>query len=116
MHGNIRKWLSCDYCDYQSSLKYNVKTHLNKHKDSKSFHCKLCDKKFNWDSSLRSHMSAAHGKIIRTYICEVCTHSFKDKSNLAQHMFTHKEEKPHTCNTCGKGWIRADFLKKHKCT
>ena len=86
MHSNIRKWHSCDYCDYQSSQKNNLKTHLNKHKDSKSFQCKLCDKKFNWDSSLRSHMSAAHGKIIRNYICEVCTHSFKDKSNLAQHM------------------------------
>ena len=115
-HVSNKETFSCPICDFQTNKRINLETHMNKHSDKKNYECRNCDKKFTWSSSLKSHMLAAHSKIDMKFICEICTHSFKDGGNLKKHMFTHKEERPHICDRCGKGWIRADFLKNHKCS
>ena len=116
-HGtDTKEKFVCPICGFQTKKKYFLEVHMTKHSDKKKFECKQCDKKFTWGSSLKSHMLAAHCENTQKYVCDICTHIFKDGANLKKHMFTHKEEKPHNCNKCGKGWIRADFLKNHKCT
>ena len=106
----------CNECDHKSNNEGNLQIHRRVHSDAKIFKCKLCEKAFKWKSSLNCHVEAAHSKSAPSFMCEECSHPFKDKNNLAKHMFTHKAEKPHTCDKCGKGWIRLDFLKNHKCT
>jgi len=115
-HVTSNKTFPCEVCDYKTSLRGNLDIHMKKHSDKKNYQCTNCEKKFTWCSSLKSHMLAAHSKKSHKFKCEICTHEFKDGSNLAQHMFTHRVERPHNCNKCGKGWIRADFLKNHKCS
>ena len=115
-HIRSKETFSCNICAYKSNRKGNLEIHITKHSDKKKYGCKNCDKNFTWPSSLKSHMLAAHSKSNLNFICDICTHSFKDGGNLKKHMFTHKEERPHTCDKCGKGWIRADFLKNHKCS
>ena len=115
-HVTRKETFSCEVCDYKCSKRGNLGIHMKKHSDKKNYQCSNCEKKFTWCSSLKSHMLAAHSKKSHKFKCEICTHEFKDGSNLAQHMFTHKVERPHNCNKCGKGWIRADFLKNHKCS
>ena len=105
----------CNECGHKSANYNNLRMHLRVHSDAKMFKCKECEKSFKWQSSLSHHEVAAHSKVAPLFLCEECSHPFKGKSNLAKHMFTHKTEKPHTCEKCGKGWIRLDFLKNHKC-
>ena len=112
---NINDIFHCNVCSFQTKIKASLGSHIRKHSEQKSIECKLCDKKFKWVSSMRSHMKAAHSESTKKYICEICTHSFKDSGNLKKHLFTHTQTKPHMCDKCGKGWIRADFLKNHKC-
>ena len=105
----------CDVCGHKSGSPINLEVHRRVHSDVKMFKCKHCEKAFKWPSSLKCHIEAAHSKATPSFICEECSHPFKDRGNLVKHMFTHKTDKPHKCDKCGKGWIRLDFLKNHKC-
>ena len=112
---SLQETFECDECGHKSTSKNNLQIHKRVHSDVKMYQCKHCDKAFKWKSSVKIHTEAAHSKSAPLFMCDECSHPFKDKTNLAKHMFTHKTEKPHTCDKCGKGWIRLDFLKNHKC-
>ncbi|XP_044729667.1 zinc finger protein 501-like [Chrysoperla carnea] len=47
------------------------------------------------------------------YDCDKCGKSFKKRSHLDRHHFTHIEDKPIKCDQCGKGFKHAEALKSH---
>jgi len=51
----------------------------------------------------------------RPYICDSCGKSFKDRSNLSQHLRVHTKEKPYVCNfaDCRKAFAHSASLKEH---
>ncbi|KAK7930344.1 hypothetical protein WMY93_006739 [Mugilogobius chulae] len=49
----------------------------------------------------------------RPYSCSECDKSFKTKSHLQQHMFSHTDERPHKCPECGKMFKDKSNLNKH---
>ena len=104
----------CEICSKTFANKCFLETHMALHRDEKKWKCKFCDRTFRWASGLKSHLIAAHNKGGNVFTCELCGKEFNDRGNFKKHAFTHQEEKPFKCQTCLKGFIRKDFLKKHQ--
>ena len=49
-----------------------------------------------------------------TFQCEVCKHSFAQKSNLMRHERTHTGEKPFKCKVCDRNFSQKGNLKEHE--
>lgn len=49
----------------------------------------------------------------KSFNCDYCTKSFRQKRDLDRHILTHTGEKPYTCHLCGKGFARKDKLIAH---
>ncbi|GBM20983.1 Zinc finger protein Gfi-1 [Araneus ventricosus] len=52
----------------------------------------------------------------KSFTCQFCTKSFRQKRDLDRHIFTHTGEKPYTCVVCGKDFARKDKLIAHSRT
>ncbi|KAB8264803.1 hypothetical protein BDV32DRAFT_75580 [Aspergillus pseudonomiae] len=46
-------------------------------------------------------------------ICSICSQSFKKAEHLARHFRSHTKERPFTCQSCGKVYVRQDSLLRH---
>ena len=46
----------CDKCDFESSTKEHLKNHMQTTHKQKRIKCDYCDKKFNKEETLNSHM------------------------------------------------------------
>ena len=58
-----KKSLKCNYCDYDTAMKYEMKDHVaSVHKKSKVFvfRCEICDYKASAKSYLKKHIVLAH--------------------------------------------------------
>ena len=110
---NNMKELFCEFCPGSFSNNEQLKQHQKRHFGSQ-YQCNLCNKTFRWDSSLNSHMQAAHNDSSPAFQCSDCGRSFKDKNNDKKHVFTYSKIRPYACTMCRKGFIRKDLLKKHK--
>lgn len=89
-----------------------------------SFQCSICDDVLPSGSCLRNHMLS---HVFGTLECSMCKISFKDKSQLSDHL---TEEHSHSliqkdgmqdlcvnkCELCGKEFKNAIALRKHKST
>ena len=52
----------CDQCEYASSQKANLRTHLKTHSGEKSNNCNQCDSAFSQASHLRTHLKTHSGE------------------------------------------------------
>ena len=110
---NNMKELFCKFCPGSFRNNEQLKQHQKRHFGSQ-YQCNLCNKTFRWDSSLNSHMQAAHNDSPPAFQCSDCGRSFKDKNNYKKHVFTYSKIRPYACTMCRKGFIRKDLLKKHE--
>ena len=80
---NKEKAFKCESCDYSSSLKDNMKKHIESiHKRNKPFQCEFCKQNFEGKGDMKQHITSIHvGK--KSFICEFCEKSYY-KSILEQ--------------------------------
>ncbi|MCJ8748508.1 hypothetical protein PDJAM_G00165560 [Pangasius djambal] len=83
-------------------------------KDSKTFHCALCEKSFSRMASLNIHMRTHSSE--RAHICSYCGKGFSRADLLKNHQRTHTGERPYSCNLCGKSYGHQGQLRIHKRT
>ncbi|KAJ8980996.1 hypothetical protein NQ317_014863 [Molorchus minor] len=50
----------------------------------------------------------------RPYSCDICGKAFRRQDHLRDHRYIHSKEKPFKCNECGKGFCQSRTLAVHK--
>ena len=63
----------------------------------KKFECQICEKYFENEQSLKTHIESVHEGI--KFQCEICGKEYSDKSNLKRHISS-----VHKCKICEKNF------------
>ncbi|CRK96458.1 CLUMA_CG010064, isoform B [Clunio marinus] len=83
-------------------------------KGEKVFICKVsgCSRTFRHMTSLIMHGKCIHSDE-RNFTCEICSKTFKTKSNLNVHIKMHKNQRDHHCTECSQSFFTSSHLKAH---
>nr|XP_057915672.1 zinc finger protein ZFP2-like [Doryrhamphus excisus]XP_057915673.1 zinc finger protein ZFP2-like [Doryrhamphus excisus] len=118
-HRPKQTWL-CDVCGKTFRCRSALKTHEVIHLGVKPHSCDLCPKAYMRINDLEHHKKTVHedsGEQTRrsgSLLCDFCGKEFKFRSQLAAHLQTHTDERPHLCDVCGRKFCRQSQLERHK--
>ncbi|XP_034413749.1 uncharacterized protein LOC117748071 isoform X2 [Cyclopterus lumpus] len=101
---------SCPDCGKSFIQSGTLKVHRLMHLRKRPYHCSVCKEGFNHANRLREHK-----KIHVKFDCPRCKKSFEQKSSLKTHFrLFHTDDRPWSCDVCGRGFIRSQLLRLHK--
>ena len=136
-HWNV----DCDMCGKSFLTPASLHKHWYSHiEESEQFQCRTCEKRFRFESQLKSHrhmhhrtryyscasancdwsfrhpgdlavLARSHGK---PFNCAHCSYSNTDIRNLDSHMRVHSRDAPFTCKMCGQKFVHSNQLVRHK--
>ena len=79
------------------------------------FKCKLCDRMFNYKSTLKNHIRTFHAE--KSHVCCLCDRGFPTERDLQRHSYTHTDSanKPYKCDKpgCNKAFTCKSSHNKH---
>lgn len=113
IHNTNGKPWSCESCSQRFKNLANLLRHQIKHSNEMAintttinnkpniFQCIECQKVFNKQESLASHMKM-HKSDQKEYFCEFCPKVFTKMNKLTRHAKIHDEMKAHKCNICDR--------------
>lgn len=108
-----KKSYDCTLCNEQFATKFERDEHKKTHLTEKLFVCELCGLQCSSKCSLIFHNLRIHA-VDKSFSCAKCTRRFSCKSDLRNHMVTHKNEKMHACDQCQKRFNHKTGLRAHK--
>ena len=76
-----------------------------------SHKCNKCDFDSSWRSRLMTHMQIHNGE--KSHKCNQCDFASIKAGNLRRHLKTHRGEKLSKCNQCDNAFSWADQLREH---
>lgn len=79
---------TCPICELEHKTKTDLENHLQTHTKEDKFSCKLCEKCFNAQHKLESHINVVHLKR-KKYQCSHCNKSYGYSQMLRDHVTTH---------------------------
>ena len=91
----------CDDCGKILSSSYNFLVHRNTHRGGRPCTCHVCNESFLSVSGLNRHMRNVHAEM-KQFSCEICGRCLASEAARDEHRRTHKGERLHQCETCGK--------------
>ncbi|XP_055626439.1 zinc finger protein 436-like [Toxorhynchites rutilus septentrionalis] len=111
-HAGIRPFV-CE-CGLSFTQQSGLNLHIRaKHKNQKSYICKICRKSFSQATHLKHHELIHSNR--KEHECTVCKHRFRVKSNLVAHMRIHRKH-PYCCSECGREFTQSASLEQHMAT
>lgn len=124
MDGNQKNY-KCDYCEYATKQKSNLKRHIqiiHEKENTEIFYCKHCDYKTYYKGVLNSHIKRHEGHT-PGFVCTSCNKGFTSKYNLDEHILkNHPDEidcitkNIKYCQFCCYKTLKASHLKGHMFT
>lgn len=83
-------------------------------KDLEIYKCSFdeCQKTFKYQTSLIMHGRCVHSDE-RPFICDICSKTFKTRSNLNVHIKMHNNQRNHPCKICDQSFFTSSHLKAH---
>ena len=106
------KLFICDFCEYSTTKKGNLKVHKLRHAGDKPYKCDLCDYAARQLAHLQNHKLIHTGD--KPYKCDLCDYATTHSGNLKVHKRTHVGEKPHKCDLCDYSATQRLSLEAHK--
>ncbi|XP_077592426.1 zinc finger Y-chromosomal protein 1-like [Stigmatopora nigra] len=119
-------WL-CHVCGKTFRCRSALRTHEVIHLGVKPHRCDLCPKAYMRTNDLEHHRATVHGEGEdgaeghrrrptrgASLLCHFCGKELKFRSQLAAHLLTHTDERPHLCDVCGRKFARRYQLERHK--
>ncbi|KAG8225583.1 hypothetical protein J437_LFUL002102 [Ladona fulva] len=111
----------CSNCEKTVSSSRELRKHVTYCEKSKLYACGICDKTFDNEISLKSHMKSHQRKLSQVqYECKKCKKAFKLRKNLKGHEKKCKfpdvkrEYNGHyICGVCKDGFKNYSFFRKH---
>ena len=114
----------CKECDKTFQTLSQYKRHMVFHTKAKAFQCSDCEKAYADKRNLMKHvlllhpLNATQFDRVKNNPCDLCDEHFAMKSEVALHkVHVHGESYFTSCDTCGKGFIKNDYiirLRNHK--
>ncbi|XP_057680425.1 zinc finger protein 616-like [Corythoichthys intestinalis] len=115
-------WL-CHVCGKIFRCRSALRTHEVIHLGIKPHRCDLCPKAYMRANDLEHHRATVHGddgeaegapRRPGSLLCHFCGKELKFRSQLAAHLLTHTDERPHLCDVCGRKFSRRHQMERHK--
>ena len=101
----------CEQCGKWFRKRDKLKRHVQIHSMDRPFQCLICgSKRFRRLEHLKRHIRVHIG--IKPYLCHLCDRRFARKEHLSRH--SHRGQ--HKCEKCGKCFVYAGRLKRHRCS
>ncbi|XP_026748007.1 gastrula zinc finger protein XlCGF26.1-like [Trichoplusia ni] len=106
---------ACTECNNKFASKVYLKRHYNfYHLQKSQFHCDICNKLFISDWRLKNHRQTRHGlSRSRDHTCNVCGKKFYTLSTLRGHQLTHSSQRSYMCEDCGHTFKQRPALYTH---
>ena len=116
----VNNWVQCQHCDYKTTKRINLRTHVKRHTDV-CFHCKTkFPKTFDMKQHSKVHINRNGGtdkyRDLSRFNCVECQSEFPVKDDLKKHQFIHLNIKQFKCTLCGKSFKQPTGLYNHKKT
>ena len=99
-----QKPYSCSYCDYASTQKGNLNTHIVK------YHNKTVFNKF-W--SIKYLFLQYYKLGSKSFACSTCGKQFQTKKDIGRHILIHTGQKPFSCSYCDYASTQKGNLNTH---
>lgn len=101
----------CSVCNKRFS---NLENHTRKHTGETPFQCHICSRCFMQKGSLNIHMTKHDNAEKYPCLVEDCPRKFPAPSMLEFHVLKHhKNQTPHVCPKCERGFFRNCDLTRH---
>ena len=103
----------CELCGHKSPRPERHLRHMEIHNE-RNIQCDQCEKMFKSESYLERHQLATHTHDSeRPHKCETCGRGFATKSSYDGHMNMHLGLKPFICHICNKGFQNDSNRRAH---
>lgn len=106
----------CSQCDYSTTRKPDLATHVEDKHTARTVTCGLCPKLFPTDRSLRRHQTRVH-KPVALLNCDQCPTVVKSAATLKKHLKDiHSAVLSYSCDLCEKAYRTKGTLDAHVVT
>ncbi|KAJ0182981.1 hypothetical protein K1T71_000957 [Dendrolimus kikuchii] len=109
LKAKVQKYFTCRTCEATFNTSEELKTHSLEHQVKTRHHCEECNRYFKKAFSLRIHMRAHMGNMVK---CPICNEGFPMPVNLGKHLRT-MHTKDVECDKCPEKFFTQKQLDEH---